>query len=194
MLAAEGLVRIERNRGFHVTGLSPEHLADLTFARKVNEGAALRLSLAAGGVAWEADLLAAHHRLASLPPYQTLQNPTLKQEWNKAHAEFHDAMIRAGGNAVLLDICRRLSDSANRYRAWAGREGSPAREVGEEHRGLLDAALAHDADLAVALFGAHVERTAAILLELAVEEGLHPSGEGQNSGPVEEAVRDEVEA
>jgi DNA-binding GntR family transcriptional regulator len=193
-LAAEGLVRIERNRGFHVTALSPEHLADLTFARKVNEGAALRLSLAAGGVAWEADLHAAHHRLASLPPYQTLHDPTHKQEWNRAHAEFHDAMIGAAQNAVLLDICRRLSDAANRYRAWAGREGSPAREVAEEHRALLDAALAHDADLAVALFGAHVERTAAILLEFAGEDYRDATEGALSSASDEEAVRDEVQA
>ena len=53
LLAAQNLVHIERNRGFHVITLSPDALADLTLARKINEGAALRLSVERGGVGWE---------------------------------------------------------------------------------------------------------------------------------------------
>jgi len=38
LLAAQNLIRIERNHGFHVTTLSAEELDDLTAARTINEG------------------------------------------------------------------------------------------------------------------------------------------------------------
>lgn len=166
LLAAQHLVVIERNRGFHVTTLSPEHLLDLTLARKVNEGAALRLSVEHGDVKWESEVLAAHHRMASEPTYlveeegRTRRNPT----WAAAHIAFHRALIQACGNDVLLDICARLSDAAELYRAWSGRV-EPDRDIPAEHRALMEACLAHDADLAVARFEAHIDHTAAILIQ-----------------------------
>lgn len=166
LLGAHELIRIDRNRAFYVATLSLSALEDLTFIRKLNEGAALRLSIARGGVTWESEILAAHHRLAREPMY-LLDNPTARnEEWARAHLEFHDALIAACGNARLLGICRRLSDAAELYRAWSGpgtREIN--RDVAGEHKALLDAALAHDADLAVTLFEAHVDRTKAILAD-----------------------------
>jgi DNA-binding GntR family transcriptional regulator len=166
MLAAQHLIRIERNRGFHVTTLSPDVLADLTFARKVNEGAALRLAIQRGGVEWESEVLAAHHRMASLSMYLPDDPETRNDEWATAHLAFHYKLIEACGNEVLLDICCRLSDAAELYRAWSGKNSEVRRDVAAEHRAILDAALEHDANLAVALFEAHVDRTAAIVLDL----------------------------
>lgn len=165
LLAAQQLVRWERNRGYHVVTLSPAALADLIEARKISEGAALRLSIARGGVTWESEVLAAHHRMASLPGYlddKRSRNP----EWAKAHIAFHHKLIEACGNPVLLDICVRLSDAAELYRAWSGAGGTPHRDLDAEHRALMEAALAHDGDAAVRLFEDHVERTRAIVLDL----------------------------
>ena len=166
LLGAHELIRIDRNRAFHVTPLSLDALENLTFVRKLNEGAALRLSVERGGVTWESEILAAHHRMASEPIY-LLDNPSARNEdWARAHLAFHDTLIAACGNRRLLGICRRLSDAAELYRAWSGpgtREIN--RDVAGEHKSLLDAALAHDADLAVSLFEAHVDRTKAILEE-----------------------------
>jgi len=164
LLAAQRLIRIERNRGFHVTTLSSEVLTNLTAARKINEGAALRLSVERGGVGWESEVLAAHHRLSSQPMYLDGEAHSRNNEWATAHIAFHHKLIDACGNDVLLDICDRLSDAAELYRAWSG-GGEVKRDVAGEHRALLDAALAHDADLAVELFEAHVDRTASILLD-----------------------------
>jgi DNA-binding GntR family transcriptional regulator len=169
LLAAQNLVRIERNRGFHVTTLSTDALADLIMARKLNEGAALRLSVQRGDVGWESEVLAAHHRMASLPMYQPGVAHSRNNEWAVAHVAFHAKLIEACGSPILLGICARLSDAAELYRAWSGAytDGRhPARrDVAAEHRALMEAALAHDADLAVQLFGDHVDRTAAILLD-----------------------------
>jgi DNA-binding GntR family transcriptional regulator len=168
LLSAQSLVRIERNRGFHVTPLSTGALGDLTFARKVNEGAALRLSVRHGDVTWESEVLAAHHRMASQPIYLGGAGRR-NNDWAVAHVAFHHTLIAACGNDLLLDICDRLSDSAELYRAWSGGVKEGERDIAGEHRGLMEAALDHDADLAVELFEAHVEKTAQLLLEVATD-------------------------
>ncbi|MCX4903827.1 GntR family transcriptional regulator [Streptomyces sp. NBC_00878] len=166
LLAAQNLVRIERNRSFHVTTLSPEAMHELAVARKINEGAALRMSVERGDVNWESEVLAAHHRMASEPMYLP-DDPTVRNnDWAAAHIAFHYKLIEACGNAVLLDICVRLTDAGELYRAWSSANGDPHRDVAAEHRALLEAALDHDADRAVQLFGAHVDRTAQILMVL----------------------------
>ena len=136
LLAAQNLVRIERNRGFHVTTLSPDALADLTLARRINEGAALRLSVQRGGVSWESEVLAAHHRMASEPIYRPDDPQRRNNDWAVAHIAFHDKLIDACGSPVLLDICRRLSDAAELYRAWSGAlgRGPPAGPAGHRPR------------------------------------------------------------
>jgi DNA-binding GntR family transcriptional regulator len=193
LLAAQNLVRIERNRGFHVITLSPDALADLTLARKINEGAALRRSVERGSVSWESEVLAAHHRMASEPIYRPDDPHSRNPAWVAAHIAFHDKLIDACDSPVLLDICRRLSDAAELYRAWSGAwsEGRPPtrRDIATEHRQLMEAALAHDADLAVRLFEAHVDRTATIVIDRAAQasETVPASETAPASQPVQKA-------
>ncbi len=156
LLAAQSLVRIERNRGFYVTTLSPEARTDLTAARKINEGAALRLAVERGGADWESQILAAHHRMATQPMYRPDDPATRTNDWTAAHRAYHHKLIEAADNHVLLEICQRLCDAAQLYRAWSGREET-GRDVPAEHKALLDAALAHQAERAVAVFEAHIE-------------------------------------
>lgn len=166
LLAASGLVRIERNRGFHVVTLSRASLTDLTEARKLNEGEALRKSVIAGGVGWESEILAAHHRLASEPMYLRHQAGVRNHVWARNHIAFHHTLIEACGNPVLLDICERLSDAAELYRAWSGNGGETNRDVAGEHRALLEAALAHDPERAVEVFYDHLDKTMQLVIEL----------------------------
>lgn len=166
LLASQNLVLIERNRGFHVTTLSAAALTDLTVTRKINEGAALRLAVERGGVTWESEVLAAHHRLISQPIFLPGQPKTRNNEWASAHIAFHYKLIEACDNQVLLEVCQRLSGAAELYRAWSGGGGEVHRDIAAEHAAILEAVLAHDVGLTGALFEAHVDRTAAILLDL----------------------------
>lgn len=170
LLAAKDLVTIERNRGFHVTTLSAQTLHSLIETRKIVEGSGLRLSIERGSVAWEAEVLAAHHRLASVPTSSPEDADEHYKSWTDAHVEFHRTLLEACGNPVLLNVCLRLSDSAELYRAWSHLlPSAPKRDIGREHKELMEAALAHDADLAVARFEAHVERTEENVLSLDAE-------------------------
>lgn len=166
LLAAMDLVTIERNRGFHVTTLSVQTLHNLTEARRLVEGSALRLSIERGGVTWEADVLAAHHRLAATPTSAVDDPDERFRAWSEAHVAFHQTLLAACGNAVLLDICGRLSESAQLYRAWSAQSTESTRDVAGEHRELMEAALAHDAAAAMACLEAHVQRTAELVLSL----------------------------
>ena len=169
LLGAQNLVLIDRNRGCQVTPLSAQALADLTAARKVNEGTALRLAVERGGVIWESEVLAAHHRMASLPMLLPDSPPKRNAAWAAAHMDFHTKLIEACDNPVLLDICTRLSDAAEMYRAWSVTgSGETDRDVAGEHKALLDAALAHNQDHATQLFEAHVDRTRSIVIDSAL--------------------------
>ena len=187
LLAAKGLVRMDRNRGWQVTPLSMEALASLTAARKINECAALRLSVARGGVAWESEAIAAHHRMASLPMLLPADPASRNEEWALAHMAFHFTLTEACGNPVLLDICARLSDAAELYRAWS-RPGvlETRRDVAGEHKALLDAAVGHDADGAVALLDAHLDRTQAMITDFGVgtqaDAGHSPATQADRRG------------
>ena len=166
LLAAHNLVEIDRNRGCQVTPLSRDALRNLTSVRKLNEGVALRLSVEHGGVTWECEVLAAHHRMASLPMLLPGDPAKRNEEWAVAHMSFHRKLIEACDNPLLLAICARLSDEAELYRAWSMTRTSEAhRDVAGEHKALLEAALAHDADRAVMLFDDHVDRTQAIVMD-----------------------------
>lgn len=157
-LAAEGLITVEGQRGFRAAALSAADLLDVTEQRVLLEGQALRLSIELGDLAWESQVLAAHHRLA----HTTMLDPdtgTLAADWTDVHRVFHRSLVAACGSAWLLRFRDVLSDQSERYRRWSLRE-SPDRDVAGEHRTLAEATLARDADLAVQCLADHYRRTA----------------------------------
>jgi len=98
LLGAQNLIRIERNHGFHAVMLTTEKLIDFTAARTINERAALRLAVERGGVGWESEIVAAHHRMARQPTYQPSDPASCTDDWAAAHAAFHSTLIEACGN------------------------------------------------------------------------------------------------
>jgi DNA-binding GntR family transcriptional regulator len=159
-LASEDLVEATPQRGYRVRSLSIDHLQDLTWMRVQLEGMALRRSIAKGDVTWEADLVAAHHRLAVTPTY--FEDGTGNLEWLTAHSGFHAALAAAAGSPILERLRRQLYDAAELYRMWASNlPHHPTRShVEDEHKAIFDAALARDADRAVDLLTQHLETTA----------------------------------
>ena len=116
-LASEDLVEATPQRGFRVRPLSVEHLQDLTWVRVQLESLALRESIAKGDVTWEANLVAAHHRLAVTPTY--FEDGTGNLEWLTAHSGFHAALAAAAGSPILERLRRQLYDAAELYRMWS---------------------------------------------------------------------------
>jgi DNA-binding GntR family transcriptional regulator len=159
-LAEQGLVQSEPQHGFHVTPLSQDDLDDLTTARCEIEGLVLRMSIENGDIAWESEVVAAHHAL-DRTPMETDGDPiVMSEEWTLAHARFHQALLSACPNQRLRNMAVSLRDAAELYRRWSRPIGhDDDRDVQGEHRALVGAALRGDATEAVRLLEEHLRRT-----------------------------------
>ncbi len=170
-LVEQGLVVSEPQLGFRVVSLSVEDLVDLTVARCEIEGLALRFAVQHGDLAWESEIVAALYSLEHTPLDPT--EPFLLEDWIAAHQRFHEALIAACPNHRLRTIASTLRDAAELYRHWSRQaEGSTsARDVDDEHRRIVDAVLARDADEAVRLLEQHLRTTAEMLITNDTQQG-----------------------
>ena len=84
------------------------------------ETMALRLSIEQGGDAWEAGVLAAHHRLSRRPRSENL---LVDETWEELHRGYHISLIAACGLPRLIGFCTMLHDHFDRYRRLAVLQG-----------------------------------------------------------------------
>lgn len=168
-LTSEGLVLAEPQRGFRAAPISQEDLQDLTRVRIEIEGLCLRRAIEVGDVDWEARLVAAFHRLSRMPERAAADPARTSDEWAEAHAGFHMALADGCDSPWLLKLRSQLYDQSERYRRLSVPLTTEKRNIGEEHQGIVDAALARDADKAVALLSAHLSATTRILLTAKLE-------------------------
>lgn len=165
-LAEQGLVVANPKKGFMVMPLSADDLVDLTRVRIRLETMTLRDSIDHGDLAWESLVVGAHHALERTPA--VTEAPESAGTWRQCHRAFHQALCAGCNSPRLEDLVTKLRDSAELYRIWSGTLGhDTTRDVAAEHRGIMDAALARDADLAVRLLTEHISRTTDALLEVA---------------------------
>ncbi|MEK6216822.1 MAG: FCD domain-containing protein, partial [Boseongicola sp.] len=101
-----------------------------------------------GGLAWEARLTAAHHKLRHIESQiirESLQDVYVTL-WSDAEFEFHDTLISASGSPILRETY------ANIYFQFRQQMVNLERDFGsdyfkaiiDEHQAILDAALARD--------------------------------------------------
>lgn len=159
-LAAEGLVRLEQNKGFRVASVSRDSLYDLMQARIEIETITLRWSIENGSVAWEADLLAAFHRLSRQSKLRRNAPGAISAEWSKEHRAFHHALVAACNSPTMLAIRENLFEKAERYVALSIVSKAPPRNDVAEHEQIMQAALARNVGRALAANREHIERTA----------------------------------
>ena len=162
-LVSDGLVERREQRGFVVSAISEQDLAEITKTRCWLEEIALRESILAHHTEWEEQLVLAHHRLARTPRSLSDKRFEDNPEWEPLHRAFHRALISGCGSRWLLSFCEQLADQHHRYRRLSAPRAFAKRGVKGEHQQLLDAALSGAADEAVALLHAHFERTAKII-------------------------------
>lgn len=166
-LAEQGLVVARPRQGFQVIDLSREDLLDLTATRLDIETLAARRAVEKGGVEWRAQLVAAHYKLEHTPQFAEGSPPrTLTEEWARAHQEFHHLLLAGCGSKRLLDIAEGLRTAAEVYRRWSTPlAGTAKRDIAGEHRAILEAVQAGDAELAAKSLAAHISHTTDVLIE-----------------------------
>lgn len=154
-LASEGLISAEGARGFEVAAISRENLREVARMRQLLECDALRSSFETGDVEWEARVVAAHHKLASLERRVSAGDRSDEETLRTYDWGFHNALISACGSRLLLDVHAGIYDKYLRYLMLASVfRGEP---VVEEHRKLLEFALQRDWRAAQATTVSHIQ-------------------------------------
>lgn len=143
-----GLVSFESQRGFRVAKASQELCNDITRFRILLEQEGAALSMRLGGLKWESDLAAAHHRLVHIE-HEIAREGELKdnmQLWSEAEKDFHETLIAACGSPLLRESYSRVYPQFRQQMVNLERDfGTPYfHTVISEHQAILDAALSRD--------------------------------------------------
>jgi DNA-binding GntR family transcriptional regulator len=165
-LQAEGLVTVRPRRGAVVRSLSRAEFLELYQVREALEAAAIRLAVPRLGKNGIARLRELTDEMAACAQAERLD------EFFEANAAFHDTIFIAAGNRKLREMYRQLVGQMGRYRTRSvSLRGSLQRSV-LEHRAVVKAAAAGDADAAARLLSEHIRVPQLRLQELTDDELL----------------------
>lgn len=164
-LAAEDMAVATAQKGFSVPEVSVEDLRDLTETRIKIEEFCLRESIAKGDIEWETGLVGAFHRLQRLPERDPSDPARLSEAWAEAHQQFHAALVAGCTSIWMMKIRAMLYAQSERYRRLSVPLRTIDRDVAAEHKGIFDAAMARDADLASERMRQHLALTTRILTQ-----------------------------
>ena len=153
-LASERLVLAEGQRGFDVTTVSVEDLREIAALRELLEIHALTESFAAGDDEWEANVVAAHHKLSLMEERMKSGDHSDTETWKRYDWLFHQALISACGSSTLMETHGGVFDKYLRYQMLAlSYRGDVA---AREHKQLLACALKRDAAKACKILREHI--------------------------------------
>lgn len=179
LLVADALVTSEGQKGFRVSPISLEDLRDVTEMRKFVETRAIREAIEHGDDEWEAGVVAAYHRLSRIEERLGEEGPEpLADEWEERNRAFHEALIAACPSKWLRHFRSILYHQSERYRRLSLIARSIPRDVHAEHKAIMEAALARDADRATRLSEDHVDRTMAAMTKIAGDRFGTPAKPG----------------
>ncbi|MFN6952703.1 MAG: GntR family transcriptional regulator [Albidovulum sp.] len=157
-LVAEGLVVSEGQRGFMVAPLYLSDLQDLTDVRVLIDQECIGRSILYGDDDWEADIIAAFHRMDRLKA-RLGDLYFLSDEWSQLHGDFHRSLVSACRSPTLLDFRDKLFQRAHRYRRMSCQFRTKWRPKDVEHRTLMETVIARDAPAAKNLIDRHIRET-----------------------------------
>jgi GntR family transcriptional regulator, carbon starvation induced regulator len=163
-LAAEKWAIATAQKGYSVAPVSIEELKDLTRTRIVIEQVCLRSAIAHGDVEWETSIVAAYHRLHRIPVMVQESASRVNDAWSAAHLTFHTALSAGCDSPWMLTLRAMLYAQSERYRHLSVALARENRDVNAEHKDILDACIARQADRACALLEQHLTRTLEILV------------------------------
>jgi phosphonate utilization transcriptional regulator len=151
-LEQAGLVRNEKNRGVFVRTVSLAEADEIYAVRAVLEQAACRMLAARIDAA----------QLAVLRAYLDAMRGALDagdhDAYTRANVAFHDTIVATAGNGKLYETYRRLVGELGLFRRAALVVHADAMEQSlAEHRAILSALAARDAEQAARLMLAHVD-------------------------------------
>lgn len=163
ILAGEGYVSLEGNKGYHVLEVSIAALRDTARLRAELECIGLKWSSENGGTDWRAGIVAAHHALHEIEQAMEANTQPALVDWDERNKRFHLALIQFCGSPQLLETVNRYYDLTRRYRLMAY-EKRPAEQLdwlhrsSREHEIIKDAVLAGEIDSAIVALRGHITK------------------------------------
>ncbi|MDX6008653.1 FCD domain-containing protein [Cupriavidus necator] len=176
-LCTTGFVLAIDQKGFRVAPLSADELLDITRVRQQIDTSALRDAIEAGDIGWEAEVVAAHHRLTRIPMVLRGKDGSLNPEWEEAHAAFHEVLVSGCRSAWLRRFSIVLRDQTARYRflSLAVPKAARTRDVAAEHEAIVNAIVARNAREACRLLGGHFQATTDLVLKYLEQQKTKPA-------------------
>ena len=168
-LADDGLVEIIPNKGAVVIGITIDDLIDTYRIRMRLEG--LASSMAAGKLS-EEDRRALEESVELAEFYMDRQNT---EQLKELDTSFHSTIFRASGNRMLYRILSELHRNIRTYRKLSLTVPGRLEKSMNEHREILSALIAGDAEKADMLTSLHIER--AMKNMVAAMDDTGPSGQ-----------------
>jgi GntR family transcriptional regulator of gluconate operon len=160
MLRAEGLLLEEPRRGTFVVSITPQDVRDIYGLRAAIEGAAARLMCRHHDPA-AIDLLA--EAAEAIAAAAETGDPTAVA---RADLAFHEQLCQLSGNVRLLETFRRYVPVLRGLLRMDERIMPSIDDVADQHRPVVVAIRAGDADEAVRLVTEHAESAGELLVQL----------------------------
>lgn len=159
LLASEGLVEANAQRGFRVASATQTDLEDITRLRSEIEPLGLTWAIRQGDIRWEGAVLASYHTYSRMAEQAAAQPMEFALEWDEAGRAFHAALVSACGSSRLIDFQEKLYLQSRRFRFAALGEGQiDVRLNNSSCQKIVEAALAHNVEEASFFLREHVLR------------------------------------
>ena len=161
-LSGIGLVEFQMQRGFRATPSSLERRRDVARFRILLEQQGVSESMSNGGVAWEAELSAAHHKLLHIERQIASEDDAspLLPFWTDAELKFHQTLISACESPLLIETFNRIYLQFRQQFIGQQRSFGPNyfEAIIAEHQAIVNAALSRDQEGCRNAIYRHMER------------------------------------
>ncbi len=175
-LVTLGFVTNESHRGFRVAPMSRDDLEDITLTRRMVEREALLRSMRRDDDEWEVGLIAAYTRLERMVGRLRAGQPADPGDLDRAHKQFHAAIVAHCESPRLLGLQDTLYDQAQRYRRLMMRGIPDLDDFLAHHATLLKAMLSGDPETAADALCDHLDLTLRSVYPPLEPAPLEPAG------------------
>ena len=166
LLAGEGYVSAQDNKGYRVLAYSLDDLKDSSRLRAELECVGFRWSVENATREWRASVVAAHHLLSEVEADMLNDPASFAIEWDARNLQFHQALIGNCGSPRLLETMGNLYDMTRRYRLMDYSNTqldhqSWLTNSAEEHAKIKECALNGDIETGTRLLREHTTKSVA---------------------------------
>ena len=165
MLEAQGLLEVRPRKGVRILPISPGDMAEIYEVITELESLAAEKAAQAGG-----DLSELESSIADMDAALARDD---REGWAAADDRFHAELMRLGGNARAEAVVAMMGDQVRRAKAatlWA--RPVPVKS-NDDHKAVLDAIRARDADRARDVHRHHRQEAGTMLVELIERHRLY---------------------